>query len=74
MRFSAPTRIAVSLASLVLVGSLFLTTLARLDDTLADWEKLSPLHYDQGGQALVELNTGWLIGLFGAAGLLVGLA
>jgi ABC-2 type transport system permease protein len=67
-------RMAATLAGLALVASFFLTTLARLDEQLADWVWLSPLHYYQGGDALLQLNGNWAAGLFGAALILAALA
>ncbi len=60
-------RIASAVAGLVLVGSYFITSLARVNDDLKDIEKFLPLHYYQGGAAIKDLNTEWLGGLLAFA-------
>jgi hypothetical protein len=67
-------RLAAMLSGFVVVGSYFVSTLARLDAKLDPLARLSPLNYYQGGDAIDGLNYGWLGGLFGMAGLFVGLA
>lgn len=61
-------RLASAVGGLVLVASFFLTTMARLDDRLADAAKASPLAYYQSGSAIDGLNLEWFAGLL-AAGL-----
>jgi ABC-2 type transport system permease protein len=60
-------RLASMVSGLLLVASFFITTLSRLDENLVDLAKLSPLNYYQGGLALLDVEWGWLVGLFGAA-------
>jgi len=50
---------AAMTSGLVLVASYFLTSLARLSEKLRPIEKLFPMHYYQGGQALTKMNWGW---------------
>jgi ABC-2 type transport system permease protein len=70
-----PSRRAAAMAAgVVLLASFFLTTLARLDESLATVARLSPLHYYQAGDAIDGLDFGWLGGLLGMAGLFAALA
>ncbi len=63
-------RMASMTAGLALVGSFFLSSLARIDERLVDFAKyLSPLDYYQGGEALNGLNLGWFWGVLGLAAL-----
>ena len=52
---------------IVLVGSYFITSLARINTDLEPLAKLSPLNYYQGGEAIDALNVTWLMGLLVAA-------
>lgn len=61
-------------AGLVLVGSFFITTLARIDTDLEALAKFSPLEYYQGGNAIVGMEWGWTGGLLGFAALFFLLA
>jgi ABC-2 type transport system permease protein len=61
-------------AGLVVVGSYFLSTFARLNPDLEALARLSPLDYYQGGDAIKGMNVAWLGGLLGVAGLFTILA
>jgi ABC-2 type transport system permease protein len=67
-------RLAAMLAGLVVVGSFFVTSLARVDENLEAVARFSPLNYYQSGDAILGLNWGWLLGLIGASALLALLA
>lgn len=67
-------RMTAMTAGLVLVGSFFMTTLARIDPDLEALAKFSPLEYYQGGNAIVGMEWGWTGGLLGVAGLFFLLA
>jgi ABC-2 type transport system permease protein len=67
-------RLASMWAGMVLVGSFFLTTLARLDTSLEPVARVSPVSYYQSGEAVEGLNGSWLAGLLGTAGLFTALA
>ena len=67
-------RLAGLVAGLVLVGSYFVTALARIDDGLETLATLSPLSYYQGGDALLGLNVAWFVGPLALAALFVLLA
>jgi ABC-2 type transport system permease protein len=67
-------RQAAMAAGLALVASFFLTTLARLDESLEPVSRLSPISYYQSGEAVEGLKVSWLVGLLGAAGLCTALA
>lgn len=56
-------RLAASLTGLILVGSYFVTTFARISPNLSGLAQWSPLTYYQGGGALEGFNTGDFIGL-----------
>lgn len=60
-------RVASAVAGLVLVGSYFITSLARVNDELKEVVRYLPLHYYQGGAAIKDLNTEWLGGLLAFA-------
>jgi ABC-2 type transport system permease protein len=65
-----PSRgMATMVSGFLLVGSYFLTSLARIVTTLKDIARLSPYNYYQGAQAIDGLNGGWLAGLVAAAAL-----
>jgi ABC-2 type transport system permease protein len=65
-----PSRgMATMVSGFLLVGSYFLTSLARIVTTLKDIARLSPYNYYQGAQAIDGLNGGWLAGLVTAAAL-----
>lgn len=67
-------RLAASAAGVALMGSYFLTALARINADLEPVAKLSPLYYYQGGEAMDGLNTAWFAGLIVFAALFVILA
>ena len=67
-------RLAAMLAGLVVVGSYFVTSLARVDENLEAVARFSPLNYYQSGDAILGLNWGWLLGLIGVSALLALLA
>ncbi len=58
------------ISSVVLVGSFFLTGLARINEHLRPAARFSPLEYYQGGEAVAGLDLGWFLGLIGVALLL----
>jgi ABC-2 type transport system permease protein len=60
-------RLAAMTSGLILVGSYFVTSLARVIDDLATIAKLSPLSYYQGGEAIDRFNVMWVVGLSVAA-------
>lgn len=65
-----PSRsLAATTASLLLVASYFVTSLARIIEDLKDAERFSPLHYFQSGYAVDGLKASWLGGLLLAAAL-----
>lgn len=70
-----PSRnLAAMTAGLILVASYFVTSLSRIDDGLVQIARFSPLNYYQGGNAVVDLNGDWLLGLLGVAALFALLA
>jgi ABC-2 type transport system permease protein len=71
--------IAAMAAGLLLVASYIFTSLDRLLQLRGNTDlelaaRLTPLYYYQGGQAINELNVGWLIGLLVTALVLAALA
>jgi ABC-2 type transport system permease protein len=59
-----PSRnLAASTAGILLVTSYFVTSLARMVDSLKMAARFSPLNYFQSGYAVDGLNLGWFIGL-----------
>ena len=60
-------RLAAMTSGLLLVVSYFITSLGRLNEKLADTERLLPLHYYQGGYAVSGMNWNWFAGLLGMA-------
>lgn len=65
---------AASLTGGLLVASYIVTSLAAVNDRLAQINRLSPLKYYQGGSAVDGLNWGYWLGLAGAALVFAGLA
>ena len=49
-------------------------SLSRIDEGLEQIARFSPLNYYQGGNAVVDLNGDWLLGLLGVAALFALLA
>jgi len=60
-------RLTAMVAGIALVGSYFITSLARINTDLEPLAKLLPLNYYQGGEAIDALNTTWVVGLLVAA-------
>lgn len=60
-------RLAAMTSGLLLVVSYFISSLGRLNEKLADTERLLPLHYYQGGYAVRGMNWDWFAGLLGIA-------
>jgi ABC-2 type transport system permease protein len=60
-------RLAAMTSGLLLVVSYIFTSLARINDDLSGLERLLPLHFYQGGYAVVEMNWNWIAGLVGVA-------
>lgn len=60
-------RSAAMMSGMILVGSYFVTSLARVIDDLETIAKLSPLSYYQGGEAIDRFNLTWVVGLSVAA-------
>ena len=67
-------RISAMLAGLIVVGSYFVTSLARVIDDLKTVAKLSPLNYYQGGEAMEDMNVAWAVTLLVIAALFAVLA
>ena len=67
-------RLSAMAAGLVMVGSYFLSTFARLNPDLEALARLSPLDYYQSGDAIQGLNFAWLTGLLAVAILFAVLA
>ncbi len=75
MSMLLPSRRAASMiGGLVVVGSFFLTSLARVDERLESAARFSPLNYYQSGDAILGLNWTWIGGLAAVAVILVLLA
>lgn len=60
-------RMAGMLSGVVLVASFFITGLAEISETIQPIADFSPMTYYQGGQAMSELNVGWLLGMLAVA-------
>jgi ABC-2 type transport system permease protein len=60
-------RMAAMAGGIVVVGSFFLTALARIDERLEAAARFSPLNYYQSGDAILGLNWEWLGGLAAVA-------
>ena len=56
-------RIAGMLTGGLLVANYLLIGLSNLNESLKSFVEFTPLHYYQGGDAITELNWGWLVGL-----------
>jgi ABC-2 type transport system permease protein len=67
-------RMAAMTSGIVMVGSFFITALARLDKNLEKIADISPLNYYQGGLAIDNLKWGWIAGLVGISILFVIIA
>lgn len=66
-------RLAVGVSAAALVGNYLLVSIAILDPAFEAAVKYTPLHYYQGGLAILGINWGWLAGLL-AGGLVLALA
>lgn len=60
-------RLAAMLSGVLLVASYFFTSMVRVNPELGDIERLLPLHFYQGGYAVVEMKWDWLAALLGIA-------
>jgi ABC-2 type transport system permease protein len=60
-------RLAGMLTGGLLVANYLLVGLANINKDLKAVVEFTPLHFYQGGKAIVELNWGWLAGLMAAA-------
>ncbi len=58
----------------LIFANFLLQGLANLNQDLEAIMEYTPLHFYQAGQAIFELNWGWLAGLLGATALLALLA
>jgi ABC-2 type transport system permease protein len=67
-------RLADMVGGVVLVASYFVTSLARIDESLRAAARFSPLNYYQAGDAIEGRNGLWLAGLVGVALVFVLLA
>jgi ABC-2 type transport system permease protein len=67
-------RLAVMAGGMVLVASYVLSSLARLNESLAAVANLLPYAYYQGGRAMSGLNLAWFGGLLAASAALAALA
>jgi ABC-2 type transport system permease protein len=67
-------RAASMVTSLILFSSFFLTGMSSIDSDLEALDVYSPFHYYQGGNALNEMNWGWLAVLSSLAVLMTLLA
>ncbi len=67
-------RSAALLSGVLLVGSFFVTGLARLSEDIERVSRYSPLTYYQSGDAIRGLNGEWLAGLLAVAGMFLLLA
>lgn len=60
-------RMAAMASGLLLVVSFFITGLAKINEDLEPFAKLSPLNYHQAQEAFDGLNGAWLVGLLATA-------
>jgi ABC-2 type transport system permease protein len=67
-------RIAGMITGGLLVANYLLIGLSNLNESLKSFVEFTPLHYYQGGNAIVELNWGWLAGLLAMSGVFALLA
>lgn len=59
-----PSRSMAAMATaLLMVASFFISTLARLDESLVSLARFSPFNYYQGGHAVNGLNLDWVAGM-----------
>jgi ABC-2 type transport system permease protein len=67
-------RIAGMITGGLLVANYLLLGLSNLNESLKSFVEFTPLYYYQGGDAITELNWGWLAGLLAVSGVLALLA
>jgi len=67
-------RIAGMITGGLLVANYLLLGLSNLNESLKSFVEFTPLYYYQGGDAIVELNWGWLAGLLAMSGAFAVLA
>ena len=67
-------RIAGMITGGLLVANYLLLGLSNLNESLKSFVEFTPLYYYQGGDAIVELNWGWLAGLLAVSAAFVVLA
>ena len=67
-------RIAGMITGGLLIANYLLIGLANINEDLKSLIEFTPLHYYQGGDAITELNWGWLAGLLAVSGVFAGLA
>ena len=72
--FLPSQRSSTMVSSLVLFASFFITGMASIEPDLETANHFSPFRYYQGGNALNEMNWGWLALLFGLSALMTLLA
>jgi ABC-2 type transport system permease protein len=67
-------RIAGMITGGLLVANYLLLGLSNLNESLKSFVEFTPLYYYQGGDAIVELNWGWLAGLLAVSAIFALLA
>jgi ABC-2 type transport system permease protein len=67
-------RIAGMITGGLLVANYLLIGLANINESLKSFVEFTPLHYYQGGNAITELNWGWLLGLLAVSAVFAVLA
>ncbi len=72
--FLPSARLAAMVSGGLLVANFLLAGLANLNEDLRPIMNLTPFHFYQGGDALIDLNWGMTLGLAAAGFLLAGLA
>lgn len=60
-------RSAAMISGVLMVASFFITSLSRLDESLQDIARFSPMNYYQSGEAISGLNNEWFFALLAAA-------
>lgn len=60
-------RMAGMLSGALLIANYLLIGLSNINEDLKSFIEFTPLHYYQGGDAITELNWGWLAGLLAVA-------
>jgi ABC-2 type transport system permease protein len=67
-------RIAGMITGGLLIANYLLIGLSNINESLKSFVEFTPLYYYQGGDAIVELNWGWLAGLLAVSAAFVVLA